>query len=124
MSAKKPLRNGKPASPSGGHPLKTYREPSKELQKLLATVYNHFQHLEDRAVNAEVRRDFIFHMTDWLDDLDELKILFDHPTDASRQAAAQNVASFLWHATHHVMEAARLLLDYEPGYFFESPKPR
>src|SRR5437867_1489510 len=101
MSAKKPLRNGKPASPSGGHLLKTYREPSKELQKLLASVYNQLQHLDDRAANAEVRRDFIFHMTDWLDDLDELKNIYDHPADSDRQAVARRIAGFLYHVTAH-----------------------
>jgi hypothetical protein len=123
MSAKKPQRNGKPASMGGGPPLKEYRRPSKELQKLLASVYNYYQHLDDRAVNAEVRRDFVFHMTDWLDDLDRIKAVYDHPEPSDRRAAAQDIAEFLYHVTAHIMEAARLLLDYEPGYIFESPKP-
>src|SRR6266852_5240817 len=116
MSAKKPPRNGKPASTSGGPPLKQYRMPSKELEKLLASIYNHFQHLDDRTANAEARRDFVFHMTDWLDDLDDLNAIYNHPERGDQRAAAQHIAGFLYHVTAHIMEAARLLLEYEPGY--------
>jgi hypothetical protein len=124
MSAKRPLRNGKPASMAGEPLSNDLQIPSKKLQKLLASVYDQFQHLDDRAVNAQVRQDFIFHMTDWLADLDQLKAIYDHPEQFDRREAGQDIASFLYHATAHLMEAARLLLDYEPGYLFDSPKSR
>jgi hypothetical protein len=124
MPGRKPQRNGKPASTLGGPPSKSFREPSKALQKLLVSVYNRFEHLDDPTANAEARQDFVFHMTDWLDDLHQLKAVYDHPEECARSQAAQAIAGFLYHATAHVMEAARLLLDYEPGYFFHSPKPR
>jgi hypothetical protein len=122
MSAKKPLRNGKPALMTGEQPSNELRTPSKQLQKLLASVYDQFQHLDNRAANAQVRQDFIFHMTDWLGELHQLKAVYGHPEQLDPRAASQHIASFLYHVTPHLMEAARLLLDYEPGYIFDSPK--
>ena len=50
--------------------------------------------------------------------------LYEHPKEFGRSDAERIVARFLYHATAHVMEAARLMLDYEPGYIFDSPKPK
>jgi hypothetical protein len=63
-------------------------------------------------------------MTDWLDDFQRLCQLYKHPERYLREKADDIVAAFLYHATAHVMEAARLMLDYEPGYIFDSPKPK
>jgi hypothetical protein len=91
---------------------------------LLARIYNTFQKLDDPAANKVCRRDFVFHMTDWEDDLHALAELYEHPERFSGPEAKRIVAGFLYHATAHVTEAARLLLDYEPGYLFDSPKTK
>ncbi len=95
-----------------------------ELHRLLAAIYNNFQKLDDPAANKICRRDFVFHMTDWDNNLRELAELYERPERFSKAHAKQIVAAFLFHATAHVMEAARLMLDYQPGYFFDSPKPK
>ena len=81
-----------------------------ELSRLLATIYNRFQKLDDPAANAMARRDFVFHMTDWIDDLDELARLYGNPGSFDKKAAGQVVYSFLIHALPHLM-AAGVLLD-------------
>src|SRR5579885_3377889 len=116
MSARKQARNGKPAStPTGKRSANEPASTNAELHRLLATIYNTYQKLDDPAANKGCRRDFVFHMTDWEDDLRALAELYEHPERFSRAEAERVVAGFLYHATHHIMEAARLLLDYEPG---------
>lgn len=125
MSARKPQRNGKPASAVAA-PRSTSkgRANQAKLVRLLASIYNQYQRLDDPKANKQCRFDFVFHMTDWRDDLFRLAELYQNPDQFDRDTAAEIVARFAYHATHHIMEAARLLLDYEPGYFFDSPKPK
>ena len=125
MSARKLARNGKLAStPSASNSVRRPTLKIAELRQLLASIYNQFQRLDDPATNKACRLDFIFHMTDWSDNLRCLADLYKNPKRFSKTDAREIVASFLYHATAHVMEAARLMLDYEPGYIFDSPKPK
>jgi hypothetical protein len=117
MSARKPLRNGRRVSTAGVPPSKGLKAPGKDLQKLLASVYNQFQRLDDRAANAEARRDFVFHMTDWLSDLDRLRAIYDHPEQCDRCEAGRDIAGFLYHVIPHLKAAGRLLLDKIPDAF-------
>jgi hypothetical protein len=87
------------------------------LEKLLAAVYNQFQRLDNRAANAEARRDFVFHMTDWLDDLDRLQAIYHHPEQWDREEAGRQIAGFLYHVIPHLKAAGRLLLDEVPDAF-------
>jgi hypothetical protein len=80
---------------------------------MLAAVYNEFQQLPDRSANSKCRRDFVFHMTDWLEDLERLVALYKEPGQATKQAARNVVYGFLIHALPHLMEAGRLLEGHE-----------
>jgi hypothetical protein len=91
-----------------------------ELQRLLASIYNTYQKLDDPAANKTCRHDFVFHITDWEDDLRALAELYERPEQFSRADAGRIVAGFLYHATAHIMEAARLMLDWEPRYFIDA----
>lgn len=91
--------------------------PSKDLQKLLAAVYNRFQRLDDRATNARARQDFVFHMTDWLDDLHRLITIYQHPEDVDLKGAGIDIAGFLYHAIPHLKAAGQLLLEEIPDAF-------
>ncbi len=125
MSEKKQARNGRPAStPTGKRSESETDSKSTQLRRLLASIYNHYQKLDDPAANKVCRRDFVFHMSDWEEDLRVLAKLYEYPEEFSKSDAKSIVARFLYHATAHVMEAARLLLDYEPGYIFDSPKEK
>lgn len=124
MSAKKPAFNGKPASRHTAPRSASDAAPvDARLKKLLAAIFNDYQRLDDPAANKECRLDFVFHMTDWVKDLRRLDELYREADRFDRTTASDIVAGFLYHVTAHLMEAARLLLDYEPGYIFHSPKP-
>jgi hypothetical protein len=87
--------------------------PSQELTRLLAAVYNQYQKLPDRATNAAARRDFVFHMTDWLEDVERLTEVFRNPKRVGPESAGNAVYGFLIHALPHLMEAGRLLEGHE-----------
>jgi hypothetical protein len=125
MSAKRQARNGKPASmTTTKRSVTEAASRNAELHRLLAYIYNCFQRLDDPAANKVSRRDFVFHMTDWEGDLCALADLYRHPERFSKDDAKHIVAGFLYHATAHIKEAARLMLDWEPDYFLDSPKPK
>ncbi len=112
MSAKKHPRNGKVVLPAiGQHSKIEIKWPSSELKRLLATIYNRYQKLEDPAANRRSREDFVFHMTDWLNDLDHLWEIYKNPESVDKKAAGDAVFGFLIHAVPHLMAADRLLLD-------------
>jgi hypothetical protein len=68
-----------------------------------------------------MKKDFVFHMTDWKDDLRRLQAFFAHPEDFSKEDAAGVVAGFLYHASSHIKAAASLLLDFDP-IDFDDPR--
>jgi hypothetical protein len=84
-----------------------------KIQNLMTLVYDQLQSIADKAANTEARRQFVFHMTDWIGELERLVNLYqeDEPQKAK---AAQTVAAFLYHAIPHLNTAGRLLLDYSP----------
>jgi hypothetical protein len=92
-----------------------------ELKKILGKVYDAYQKLDDRALNSLCRQDFIFHMTDWLQDLQRLSSLYDHPEETGRDEAEDAVFGFLIHAVPHLMAASRLLRGKEPTHPFKYP---
>ncbi len=121
MSAKKPRRNGKAASPAiGQHSKIEIKWPSPELKRLLARVYNQYQKLEDPAANRHSREEFVFHMTDWLNDLDRLWEVYKNPASVSKEVAGDAVFGFLIHVLPHLMAAGRLLLDEIHDTFAET----
>ena len=110
MPARKRPSNGKPGSTPTGLLSKGERQrPSPELQKLLRAAYDLYQKLDDPAANAAARRDFVFHMTDWIQDLERLSALYGRPDEFDRATAGETVFGFLIHALPHLMEAGRLL---------------
>jgi hypothetical protein len=95
--------------------------PTPELKKVLGKVYDAYRKLNDPTLNALCRQDFSFHMTDWLDDLQRLCRLYDHPEETTREEAEDAVFGFLIHAVPHLMAASRLLVGKEPTHPFKYP---
>src|SRR5262249_35846894 len=104
----------------GQHSKIQIKWPSPELKRLLAKVYNQYQKLEDPAANRRSREDFVFHMTDWLNDLDAIWQAYKNPEKTSKEAAGDAVFGFLVHALPHLMAAGRLLLDEIHDTFAEA----
>jgi len=69
------------------------------------------------------RQDFVFHMTDWSDDLSALYKLFEEERPRDKQQATQIVVGFLYHAIPHLRAAGKLLLDTIPDAFSPSASP-
>ena len=125
MSGKKQPRNGKLASKVSKPRLGTKpRTPNVKLEKLLAAIYDQFQKLDDPTTNKQCKRDFVFHMTDWSEDLQRLAELYRQPEKFDQKSVGQLVAGFLYHVIPHLREAGWLMLDYDPENVFESPKPK
>ncbi len=112
MSARKPRRNGRSDSKPSVPPFKNrVLYPSAELMSALASVYDYWRDKDDPRRSANKRREFVFHMTDWLNDLEELTALYERPRAFSQAAAGQVVFGFFTHALNHLNAAARLLLE-------------
>ena len=62
-----------------------------------------------------LKREFVFQMTDWQDDLREYLEFVAQPENYSRDAAARLIAGFLYHVAPHLNAAHRILLDEQPG---------
>jgi hypothetical protein len=123
MSGKKRPLNGNRSSPGVVHSSGNGDKANlTQLRRMLAAIYDRYQRLDDPAANKQCRQDFVFHLTDWLGDLQRLTELYQHPERFDREAGGDIVAGFLYHAIPHFMEAGRLMLDYQPGYIFDSPK--
>jgi hypothetical protein len=91
--------------------------PSPALERLLAAVFDECRTAKNPVRHAERKRDFVFHMTDWLNDLRDLEELYGKPEKADPESASTFVAGFLYHVIPHLKAAGRLLLDEIPDPF-------
>ena len=91
------------------------------LEELLGQVFDSFQDVGNS--HDQRREEFVFHMTDWQDDLRELAELYQHPTIFSREQACKSVSAFLYHAVGHLSAASRLLVDQVSDPFGPNSKP-
>jgi hypothetical protein len=66
---------------------------------------------------AQRQRDFVFHMTDWLGDLQELTNLYKHAEDVEIDKASTKLLSILYHMIPHLKAAGRLLAPAVPDAF-------
>jgi hypothetical protein len=119
MSERKQPLNGKRASRPTEPRSKTKATSSRyRLEQLLASAYDQHQKLDGAKINAAGKRNFIFHMTDWSEDLERLAELYKHPEKFDKKTAGALVAGFLYHVIPHLRAAGRLMLDYNPEDFF------
>lgn len=81
------------------------------LEQLLGNTFDAFRDAEDAADHAKRKAGFIFHMTDWMSDLETLAALYKDPSMMDRKAARQFIFGFLVHVIPHLNTAGRLLLD-------------
>lgn len=92
---------------------------SPKLERMLRAIYPEFQKL-DTEEDRRSQSDFVFHMTDWAENLEQLANLYRHPERFTKAEAEAIVSAFLYHVIPHLKEAGRLLLDYEPEKVFAS----
>ena len=83
---------------------------------MLAKVYDRYQHLDDPVANENARLDFVFHMTDWLMDLEDIAKIYKNPENCSPKEAGRIVYGFLIHAVPHLIAAARLIGEFHDTF--------
>ena len=69
------------------------------------------------AEYADRNRAFVFHMSDWLGDLQELTSLYKHADEVDDGEASTKVLSILYHVIPHLKTAGRLLAPVVPDAF-------
>jgi hypothetical protein len=84
-------------------------------------VYDDAQRGEKKRLGREEyarrRQDFVFHMTDWLNDLDMLQAIYRKPEDCDVKETTIDIMGILYHVIPHLNAAGRLLLDDVPDAF-------
>jgi len=99
-----------------------------DLKELLGKVFDDRQgDLKDELEPAEYdqrRYDFVFHMTDWLNDLDGLSRLYASPKTQDVDEATLFVIGFLYHVIPHLTAAGRLLLGDVRDTFAKADRQR
>jgi hypothetical protein len=81
------------------------------LEQLLGQTFDAFRDVEGAADHATKKAEFIFHMTDWMSDLETLAALYKNPNMMDQKAARRFIFGFLVHVIPHLNEAGRLMLD-------------
>jgi len=61
-----------------------------------------------RSGHEECRREFVFHMLDWQDELRNLVTLYAAPERFSSEEATRIVQAFLYHGASHIVAASHL----------------
>jgi hypothetical protein len=86
-----------------------------ELERLLASIFDGAREgLREELTPDEYekrRHDFVFHLTDWRDDLERFAALFQHPDHQDEDSASELIIGFLYHVIPHLNAAGKLLLD-------------
>ena len=93
------------------------RKKSRQLQRLLQRAFVAY------GGNPGDVDDFVFHMLDWSDDLKTLSRIYSSPGRFSA-AKEDSVYRFLMLATHHILEAYRLLNGEDCENIFHAPLRR
>ncbi len=88
---------------------------NSKVERLLADVFDAAREaLRKTLASQEYQKrkdEFVFHMTDWLGDLQRLTTLVDHPERFDEESASLLVVGFLYHVIPHLNAAGTLLLD-------------
>jgi hypothetical protein len=85
-----------------------------EIETLFRTVFAEVQR-QDQSDFVKKQDEFVFHMTDWIDDIHDLLRLYT--IDATVEVAARQIVGFLAHVVPHVNAAGRLLMGDVPDPF-------
>ena len=92
-------------------------------QKLEALLARAFEIGEDGKEDADFRKkqaDFVFHMTDWLSDLETLCNLVRNPEAWDAEQTCDFLIGFLIHVIPHLTTAGKLLVGEIPNPFDDS----
>jgi len=69
--------------------------------------------------SADLRREIAFHMTDWLEDLEEWTAFCNSPDGLDSDAISELLIGFLIHVPNHVAAASKLMTGIPVSDIFE-----
>ena len=102
--------------------------PVSKIEQLLGQVFDEAREGLRETLDPEEyerrRHEFIFHMTDWREELEQLVELFKHPEQQDQESASVFLIGFLYHVIPHLNAAGRLLLDEIGDPFFQTQNDR
>jgi hypothetical protein len=73
-----------------------------------------FKDMADCKVNNNFEKDrdsFVFHMTDWVEDLKSLHRLYSMPSEVSAEESKEALQALLFHTLPHLLAAAEIYDD-------------
>lgn len=63
---------------------------------------------ETRGIDGQRAEDVAFHMTDWFDDFERMRVIFQDCSKTSPEEVADMLHMILIHAPHHMAAASKL----------------
>jgi len=82
------------------------RDMNYDTNKIEKALFSAFEEME---MDQDKIQDAIFHMTDWLSDLDSFRKFYESPESLSPEELSDLVMGFLVHVPAHVAAASKLV---------------
>ena len=91
----------------------------QKIEQMLAQIFDELQEIDDPVKYTRAKEDFVFHMVDWIHNLEELFQLYMTPQKYDTATREKIVIGFLYHVIPHLNTAGSLLLGDIPNPFEE-----
>ncbi len=92
------------------------------IEQILGQTFDAF--VTKTKGHSKKKAEFIFHMTDWRSDLEDLASLYCKPNAVDREAAQEVVIGFIAHAVSHANAARRLFWPELRDPFAPKTRPK
>jgi len=83
---------------------------TKNVEQLLARAFERCKTGRRTKKFRREQADFVFHMTDWLCDLEELYDMLHKPESWDPEKASEFLIGFFYHVVPHIETAGKLLV--------------
>lgn len=88
--------------------LKAMKYDNKAIKTKLAEA---LENQENENLSDRQKRDIVFHLTDWLSDLEKWSVFCENPSQYSADEARHILYCILVHIPEHIAAAAKLLMN-------------
>lgn len=82
-----------------------------DLEKHLLSFFKEMANTKDKCNYDDDRESFVFHMTDWFDDLQAICKLYSSPNQVSAGESKEALRALFFHALPHLLAAAEIYDD-------------
>lgn len=84
-----------------------YFNETKEIRQRIVSA------LVDAGIEEDTSAEIAFHLTDWIDDLESIRAVFDVNNELTKEEISATIHQFLAHVPNHII-AATTLIGYGP----------